>query len=218
MDSLIIEYENTLIGKLDHVDPCNFYSSEAKDLNQVKALACIQYAIEDILLWDVDEAIKKFDSYMLNLMKLDKMISYIQFPIEVPYGDPLYILSLIYPDKIKLTHQDLVQKTFINVIENEGKQFPREYFVGGAGFQRFCYCLKYIIENKKSFSSIEEIYDYLDSAEGKEFLDKYRLKTPAYQFYINTFDALHYITRDNDNSDFWYNFKTFQQKFRKVQA
>lgn len=107
-------------------------------------------------------------------------------------------------------------KTYKAVLNStDNKQFPREYFVGGDGFQRYCFCLKYIIENEKSFSSIEEIYDFFDSSKGKDFLDKFRLKTPAYQFYISIYDAIHNITRDNKLGDFWYYYKTFENACKK---
>ena len=99
MDPLIVEYEDTLIDKLQHVDLCNFYEPGSA-INERMALGVIKYVIEDVLRWTPDDAVQKFDSYMIKLMKLNKFVNYIEYPIEVPKGDTRYILSLLYPNKI----------------------------------------------------------------------------------------------------------------------
>ena len=216
MDPLIVEYEDTLIDKLQHVDLCNFYEPGSA-INERMALGVIKYVIEDVLRWTPDDAVQKFDSYMIKLMKLNKFVNYIEYPIEVSKGDTRYILSLLYPNKIELNSQQLVEETYKNVLDNDNsKQFPREYFIGGAGFQRFCICFKYLIENIKPFNNIKSMYDYFNSAEGKRLLGQYRLKVPADQFFININDVLHYITRNESESDFWYAYYTFLLNYPKV--
>ncbi len=218
MDSIYVDYDNSLIGRSPSIESYNFYPAEASKNNQQRALICIRYAIEKILCWDEDKAIKKFDEYMIKKMKLEKIIKYIEFPIEVPYGDPQYILSLLYPHRIKLDQQQLIENVYQNVLAGKGKQFPREYFVGGIGFKRFCFCLKYLIENIKTFSTIEEIYSFFCSSDGKKFLYEYRLKVPADQFFININDVIHYITRESPNSDLYYNYFTFLQSMEKLNS
>ena len=209
MDSLITEYEDTLIGRMPHGDVCNFYGITASNTNEQKAIMCVKYVIEKVLLWDENEAINKFDEYIINLMKLNKIIDYIDYPVEVPHGDPRYILSLLYPRRVRINKVKLIEETYAKVLENKGKQFPREYFVGGLGFQRFCICFKYLLENIKTFDNVEEIYDYFDSPEGKKMLYDYRLKVPADQFFINIFDVIHCVTGNSPHCDLWYFYKTF---------
>lgn len=212
MDSMYIDYDNSLIGRIPYVEAYNFYGADATNSNQQRALSCIRYAIEEILGWDEDEAIKKFDEYIINEMKLIKVIAYIDYPTEVPYGDPKYILSLLYPDKIKMNQGMLIENVYKSVLEGNGKQFPREYFIGGIGFKRFCFCVKYLLENYKIFSDLESIYDFFNSAEGKKFLYDYRLKVPADQFSINIIDVIHYITKDEPNSDLYYTYYLYKNE------
>lgn len=216
MDAMFIDYDDSLIGRIPYVDAYNFYGPDAGGANQTKALSCIRYAIENILHWDEDMAVKKFDDYVIRIMKLTKMIAYIDFPPEVPYGDCRYILSLLYPDRVKINHEKLIEETYKSVLERDGKQFPREYFAGGAGFKRFCYCVKFLLENYKPFNQIEEIYEFFDSPQGKKYLCEYRLKVPADQFAINMLDVIHCITQNQPDSDLYFSYIVWKKDFETL--
>ena len=230
MDSAFIDYDDSLIGRIPYIDACNFYGSGSGGVNERKALSCIRYVLEEILRWTPEDAIGKFDEYMIHIMKLDKILEYINFPIEVPYGNPRYILSLLYPSKIYIDQKKLVEETFQSVLEasrkspyNEGKaagnrlkQFPREYFAGGEGFKRFCYCIKYLIENYKPMTSVEEIYTFFDSPKGKKMLYDFRLKVPADQFSIDMLSVIRYITSDEPDSDLLFAYFTFEKELSSL--
>ena len=57
MDTVFIDYDDTLIGRIDMVDNCNFYSISPGGANEMKAVSCIRYALEKILGWSEDEVI-----------------------------------------------------------------------------------------------------------------------------------------------------------------
>ena len=213
MDAMAIEYDNSLIGRIPYVDAYNFYGPEAGGANQAKALGCIRYAVEEVLQWDEETAVKKFDEYMIKEMKLYKLMSYIDFPTEVPFGNARYVLSLLYPDRIRMSQEKLIEDIYRGVLDGNGKQFPREYFAGGIGFKRFCYCIKFLLENYMPFSCVEDIYTYFDSPIGKKFLYKYRLKVPADQFAINMLDVIRYITKDEPDSDLVYHYIQWKREF-----
>lgn len=234
MDSAFVDYDDSLIGRIPYIDAYNFYGPNPGGPNERKAISCIRYVLEDVLCWTPEESVRKFDDYIIREMKLEKIITYINFPVEVPFGNPRYILSLLYPDKIYVDQQKLVEETFCSVLEAsrknpiaEGKsdgerlkQFPREYFAGGDGFKRFCYCIKYLIENYKPMSSIEEIYSFFDSPKGKKMLYDFRLKVPADQFSIDMLSVIRYITRYEPDSDLFFSFFTFQKElssFKKAE-
>ena len=140
-------------------------------------------------------------------------MSYIDFPAEVPFADPRYILSLLYPHRVRMNQEKLIEDIYKEVLAGNGKQFPREYFAGGLGFKRFCFCIKFLLENYKPFTDLEEIYDFFDSAIGKKFLYDYRLKVPADQFSINMLDVVKYITQDEPNCELIYNYILFKRAF-----
>lgn len=216
MDYLYVDYDNSLIGRTPEIEAYHFYGAEAALANEKRALRCIRYALEEILQWDADKAIKQFDRYIIKIMKLEKLLTYISFPPEVPFGDPRYILSLLYPDKIRMNQQDLIEEVYERVLKGDGKQFPREYFVGGIGFRRFCFCLKYLLENKKTFTTVEEIYEFFNSAAGKKFLYEYRLKVPADQFAISMTDVIYAITKTEPYSALLYHYYRFQNNLSQL--
>lgn len=211
---MLYDYEMSLINntKLGTTD---FYEKSIKYSNQNKALACIRYAIEDILMWSVEDAKKNFDRYMIKIMKLDDVINYIQWPDEVLKGDPKYILSLLYPKEVKVNMQKKTEELLKEVLNSSHKQLPREFFTGINGFYRYCACLKYIINNYKWFETAEEVYHFFYTSEGDAFLEKYKLKTPGIQLDINIFDCLHILLKGKENNDLFYSYYSFLSKFNE---
>ena len=219
MDTLFMEYEYTLIGRADNIKPYNFYGAASVAANQRRALSCVKYAIERVLQWTPEEAVQKFDRYMIQVMKLDKIVDHIKYPDEIEDGDPRYILSLIYPEKVKIKENDLVINTFKRVITT-GCQFPREYFSGLEGFHRYCICLKYLLYQYHPVSSTPEIYEFLDSAAGKALLFDLRLKIPGEMMNIDLYDCVRNICPP-DGADFYcslYKFKRQMKEKRQKEA
>jgi hypothetical protein len=222
--------DDVLIGRASAVDTSHFYGVAAGGANEAKALGCIRYIIEKVLHWSPEEAIRKFDAYIIRITKLESLISKIQYPVEVPAGNPKYILSLLYPSLVHIDQRTLVEQTFAEVLEagrrnpsgeekEDGKslkQFPRDYFSGGEGFTRFCHCIVYLIDNIKPMDSVEEIYRFFDSPDGKKMLYNYRLKVPADQFSINMLDVIRSITSEEPDSELFYSFFTFQKEIENL--
>lgn len=113
MDTLYTDYENFLIGNSKDVGKHNFYGAAPGGANQQRALSLLHYALEEVLEWDEEESIKKFDKYMIKALKLERVVDYIKYPAEVPDRDPRYILSLLYPDRIKLNYTQMVMELYL---------------------------------------------------------------------------------------------------------
>ena len=211
MICLYIAYEDYLIGRTPALSSYYFYGSEPGGANEKVAIQLIRYAIEKLLNWTVDTTVKRFDEYMIRQLKLERIILYIDYPTEVKKGSIEYILSLLYPAKMHLSQRILAERIYRSVLEDE-EQFPREYFSGTSGFQRFCHCFRYLIEHYKVFYTIEEAYRFFTTIEGKNFLALYRLKVPAEQLGINILDALYEISKDNEHSQLYYCYYSFMEK------
>lgn len=219
--TIFVDYDDSLIGRNNSFYTDDFYSVTPGGINQQKALQVIRYALEDILEWDEKTILTKFDKYIIRIMNLEKVVRYIDYPVEVESGDPKYILACLYPGRLKLSEEKLVTETYKKVLregaDGEAKtQFPREYFGGGLGFRRFCICLKYLIENATKLKTIPEIYSFFDSPKGKKYLYDFRLKVPAEQFAISMPDVIHYITKDEDNSDLFYYRYLYDKELKRV--
>lgn len=213
MNALLLDYEYVLIGKNKNISPFNFYGAAPGGANEKKALQCIKYALEELLGWDIQKSREQFDAYMIHLLKLERLVEYVVFPPEIEFGDPRYILSLIYPTEIRLNQKQLIEEMYQRVIDGVG-QFPREYFLGQKGFYRFCVCLCYLISNYKPFSDIEELFDFFSTSEGRQFLDDYRLKTPLEHLNIDLLKCLETITSDNEDSGLYYAYYKFKTQWK----
>lgn len=214
MDTLFMDYENSLIGASKDIGIYNFYGAEAGGANQQRAVTCIRYVLENVLQWTVEESIQKFDSYMITLMKLERVVDFIRYPDEVRDRDPRYILSLVYPERVHLNLETMVLEIYKDVLAHEA-QFPREYFAGANGFYRYCICLQYLIMHYHPITSLDELYGFITSQEGKRFLMEYRLKVPAEQLEINPLDCLYELTKDNKLSTLYYCFYSFHEQLEK---
>lgn len=217
-DTMYVDYDDSLIGRIPVVDSYNFYSTEdAKIANEKKALQCFRYAIEDVLEWTPEVAARKFDNYMIDIMNLRRLITYIDFPVEIIEDlCPKVILSKLYPDVVHVSAQSLIKNTFESVLKRDDRHFPRDYFSGARGYRRFAFCLKYLIENYLPISTVEGLYDFFDSQSGKKFLYSYKLKVPAEQFSLSIPEVIHYITRYEPHSDLIYAFYVFNKNYKKV--
>ena len=211
-----MDYENLLVGINKDIGLYNFYGAVPGGANQQRAVACIKYALEQVLGWDMEESVKKFDDYMIHVLKLERVVDFIRFPDEVPPRDPRYILSLCYPERVHINLHQLVIETYQAVLDKDA-QFPREYFTGANGFYRYCICLQYLIENYHPVSCLDELYGFITSAEGRRFLMQYRLKVPAEQLEINPLDCLYQLTKDEPLASLFYHFYRFQSLMKSFQ-
>lgn len=208
MNSLFIDYENSLIGRTKEINSYHFFGIDAGGTNQQQAITCIRYAFEQIMEMSPEEVIRRMDSYLIHELKLDKVLRYINWPSEVEPGNIKYLLSLLYPDIVKLNQQKLIEDIYQGVLQGTN-QFPRDFFTGSTGMYRYCACLQYLIQNYKSFYDIDEMYDFLLSSGGRTFLNKYRLLVPAKQIELNLIDCIHLLTSDCEYSDLYYYYYSF---------
>lgn len=208
MSELFNAYDAYLIGRKNGIGNYHFFGDSPGGSNEKMALSCIRYAIEYLLRWNGEMAIKKFDRITIERLKLGKMVSYIDYPIYVLPGDPKYILSKLYPERVQIHPEKCVEEIYQKVLE-EGIQFPREFFTGEDGFKRFSICLSYLIRNYKVFHSLEEIYRFFSSSDGSQFLSVYRLKSPAFQLGINPIDVIYELTKEEDDSRLYYCYYCF---------
>lgn len=216
IDDIIGEYDDLLIGRRKAFSRDLFYGAEPGGYNEKMALECIRYAIESLLRWDADTAVQKFDSYIIKSLKLDTVLRYIDFPPDLDFGNAKYILSRLYPDRVKLNMQTLTITTLTDILAGKRAQFPRDYFIGPEGFVRYCYCIKHLIEIYVPFNSIPDIYEYFLQPSGNAFLAASKLKIPTYQYKLNVFDAIHRITQKEPDSDLYYYYYSFLKEYNKI--
>lgn len=216
MEELIWEYENMLIGNLSEISIDCFIGIDPGGQNERLAIECIRYVLERIMDWNTDTAIQRFDSYIIHILKLDGLLRYIDFPPDFEYGSPKYILSLLYPNKIKFNQRELVMNTYNEVLDGTRNQFPRDYFLGRDGFKRYCYCMKFVLEICKPFTDVSEVYEYFSSPKGNTLLSEYKLRIPTYQYSLDPIQAIHEITKDKPDGELFYLLYQFNKEYSEI--
>lgn len=195
------DYDDMLIGNKKRIT--TFYNQEPGGGNELIALQIIRYAIEKVLAWTPEEAVKKFDFYMIKKMQLEKIITYIHYPIEMQEEEPTYILSRLYPNLIKISPKQLIEYQY-EIVLFQHKQFPRDYFIGTEGFYRYCVCTRYLFYNYKKIKNLEEMYQFALSPEGRRFFSAHRLLSPAIQLDINMADVIYEITKQKPKAKLYH--------------
>lgn len=213
MDTLFSNYDNVLIQR-EEFDPSNFYGSEASGANQQRALSCIRYAIKNILEWTEEDALIKFDEYMIKLMKLDNLFKYINWPPDIEIGDAQYILSLLYPHVYQISLQKRTEDACKRALESK-RYFPKDYFSGEYGFFRFCTCFRYVIMHYHPVSSLQELYELMLSKKGNKLLTDYRLNVPFKELGLSITKCIYTITPNEEHSEFYFSYYSFIEEMKK---
>lgn len=217
MKELKLEYLEVLMGNKDALSTYHFIGAAPGGTNQKKALECFRFIIEDLLEWDISEAMQKFDGYIIHLMKLERLADYIVYPPEVAPRDGRYILALLYPKEIRLNEKTMIEELYQSILDGK-TQFPREYFLGQKGFYRFCICLCYLISNYRPFDDLESLYRFLASPEGRAWLDDYRLRVPMEHLGIDLLKCVYELTKEETHSRLYYCYYQFQTAYHNNES
>lgn len=187
---VIYEYEQALLGKKKNIDGDVFrYSSYG---NELLALDVFKYAIENIMHWTPDEAYNGLNGKVIDLLRLRHLVKFVSFPPEFdPDKDFYYIVSKIYPDKIKINIKKRTLIMYQQILSGKIKKFPKRFVEGRDGEMRAIFCLKYAIRNYGTFESTEDLYRAFSDSAGIEFLKKVKLYLPCTTLFDYPIDFLH---------------------------
>lgn len=215
MSILLSNYESSLIGRTDDIAFTYFSGMPPGGETEQKVLEVFHFAFEQILGWEEADVITRLNMYYIRKMKLYKLLQYIEYPIDIRKNNTKFILSLMYPDKVRIPLHERTEVIFERVIDT-GCQFPKEYFSGIEGFYRYCSCFKLFFTHYYPLDNIEQMYSVCFSSLGKEILSDYRLLVPAKQFQINILDVIHACTEDAANAEYYYHYYHFLQQYAKT--
>lgn len=216
MSILLSTYENTLIGRTDDISISYFSGMPPGGETEREVLEVFHYAFEELLGWEPGEVINKLDMYYIKKMKLVKLLQYIDYPIDIRKNNTKYILSLMYPNRVKIPPHERAEVIYKRVVET-GCQFPKEYFSGMEGFYRYCSCFKMFFNLYYPVDSIKQIYSICFSQFGKKLLTDFRLLVPSKQFQICILNVIHECTEGADGAEFYYHYYRFLQNLNKTE-
>lgn len=229
--ALILEYEEILCGKRRQFS--TYYFGENKDRNNAVAVEIFRYLIVNILGWDPETAEQKVNFELLKQYKLDKYLSYINFTNE-PNGkvrfyttkndgevhkrmvrsDIQILLKYVFGDRYKVNERSIIIETYMELLNGDLKKFPKHFFdVVNDGKLKVAICLQHAISLQNDFESIEDVYRLFGDRNILKWLDKWKLRDIAEQFYESPIDFLHDALPESEKDDIFYDYykKQYQE-------
>lgn len=215
LKNLQLEYDQLYVNK--HQNYSGFFFKFGAEQNEYMVLGLIKYVIEYYLKWSPAQARDLLDEKTLKQMKLHILFKFIRFPKEITLVNRIkYLLSKIYPTAIRISKRDLVNEIYKSVLADNGKKYPKDFFLDTDGRLRACICLQYMISNFMVCKNIEELYETFAGSKVNNLLKKYKLNTVCSSFFDSPVEFLHRSLPDNQKDEFLYNFFTFKIKYNEV--
>lgn len=215
IQSIIAEYEDTLIGKRKSISP--FYFSYGETGNMKLALQVMKYAFETYLQWSPQDLQACLTYEVLERLHLKSLLRYVVFPPELDVSQDLfYIAWLLYPETLHFDQKDLILRVYQKLLEGRQQKFPKEFFTGSDGLTRSQVCLRYMIEQYLTFSSIKDMYAFFAAEACHKVLRKYKLLVVCRDLYDTPVDYLHASLARGQQDEFWYRYYDFQLQRRRL--
>lgn len=216
-NTIIAEYEDILMGKEKEFSQGYFGFKSAQ--NEVIALKVYKYVFEVLLRWEPNAIAKGINMELLKKLKLDKLLPYIEFPLELDKTKDLYYIAhRMYPDKVKLSQKDLVINVYKKVLKGEMIKFHKEFFFGSIGRIRAAFCLQYMIMHYVEYDGLEDLYaKFSDIKYINSILRKHKLYQACTILYEKPIDFLHEALPDIERNELFYNYYSFLSDFKDTQ-
>ncbi|WP_024859137.1 hypothetical protein [Ruminococcus albus] len=222
--AIILEYEEILVEKRRQAS--TYYFGDNADRNNSIAVEIFRYLIENILGWDSETAEQRLDLEILKNYKVDKYLSYINFYNE-PNGkarfytseengeahkkmvksDIQVLLKYVFGPRYHLDEREMIIVTYNDLLNGVIKKFPKHFFdVINDGKLKVAICLQHAITQQQNFENIEDVYRLFGDRNILKWLDKWKLRDIAEQFYDSPIDFLHDALPETEKDEVFYNY------------
>ena len=207
---VLYEYESILLGKKTAFS--GYFFQEDADKNEQKALYVIKFALRYYLNWNKAQICQYLDWKIINCMKLESLMKYIQFPPEMSARDDIFIVKgKLFPDEVPLNEKEITLKVYKRVLEKDLYKFPKEYLSGDrVGMYRAVVGFQHMLTLIPPFESIADMYKYFASSKGPKLLKKYRLNISCVSMFDHPIDFLHEALPKSQKDEFWYKYYKFK--------
>lgn len=197
-ESIIYEYQKFLLGNRS-VSYSGFFELPPRAAENA-AIIVLRYVVEKLLRWSPEEMLYNFNKQVIKTFKLSRFIGFIPLPPEIQSTDYFYYAHLLYPRKIQIDERELAIMTYNRVLGHFQMKFPKSFFDDVKGRNRAIICLNYVLSNKVSFDSIEDMYETFAGEKGKEILKTYKLEHVQRRLWPSAIEYLHDSLADEDKS------------------
>lgn len=211
-ESALRKYEDYLLGKTtfslkgpDDIEKEPVYDgSDSEEMKMERkrkialakekdALEIVRYAVTKILGWTPQEAMESVNADIINQLKLDKIIAYIQFPKNLSRKrDFTWVIHKAFPRETRYDVAEQILQLYERVKTGNQKRFPKRAFDGEDGSLKLAILLKDYISKNLPARNVTELYDFFGNC-GKANIKMHEAKLYyAYrELYETPLDYLH---------------------------
>ncbi len=195
----VYEYERILMGRQQKFWVA-FKGEIGGRSNQKEFGAIWRYALETILGWSPQEAVKYLDSDKVKQMKLDTTLYAIDYNSQKHFiGDFKKAIQYAFPEVKIYDFQTETLDEYKKVAkkdewknDSEPYRFHKKFFSDSEGLDRARYILRWVIQNYYSDESAEDLYRlFYDPDWARKFIAQNHLELPVKLLYSK--DAYEYF-------------------------
>lgn len=208
---LYAEYDAIMIGKRKGFS--DIYLRRENATSMKYALAIMRYAFEKYLQWGPDVVKAQINKEIMELMHLDLLMKYIQYPVEYDKTKDYFYLALLMYGGVNEAIRNRTIHIYEKIIAGELSKYPKDYFVGNDGIVRAGICLQYMITNYVSYKNMNDLYHIFSTEEGYKLLSKYKLLHICRETFDTPVDFLHFVLPAKLKNPFYLNY--YRYKFMK---
>ncbi|MBP3784572.1 MAG: hypothetical protein J6I68_15105 [Butyrivibrio sp.] len=207
----IFEYEELLMGQRTRFE-ASFKGTPAENKKEVGHIW--RYAIEELLGWTAEEALKNLDSNIVKALMLNTTFAGLGYEPKKTYiSDYRFILQYAFPESIKY---DFVAETIaeyehvagLGMWQNDPEKYKyaKNFFSDENGISRGNILLRHIVNLYLGDMSLKEKYMFFsqDSAKAKKWIRNHYLDAPL-KTYSSPLDYFHNALPPGERSDLLYN-------------
>jgi len=183
------EYDDVLMGRR------KTFSSAlmAKEQGPHMCAELLRNIFSIYLHWSPVDVREKLTPEAVRRLKISPLIKRIPCPPEVDASKELYYVAwYLYPETRNIEEPELIIKLYTDILENKVKKFPGGYFDGNDGYLRaHILFLTMVREYLPPFESLDALYHFFASPEGKNCIIRYKLVVPLRELYGSALAFLH---------------------------
>lgn len=192
------EYDEVLMGKRKTYSAACMNKSQGPNI----CAEMLRYIFPYYLKWTPEQVRDCLTHAVIKAMKLEPLINRIPSPPEINRDKELYFVAwYLYPKTCNVSKSELIIKVYMDVIEGRISKFPKSYFDGNDGYVRARLLLLIMIREFLSFESVEQMYAFFSSDEGRRAINKYKLTVPLRELYSSPLDYLHDSLAEGQKDD-----------------
>lgn len=173
-----------------------------------KAIEVLIFFFMGYMKWTLEEAKDHFSDSIVRTFKLHDVIRYLAYPEDVRTPDKnkvvsdatlLYILSKVFPDKIKFDKRAAIIELWDDIRAGKESKFNGNFFDGEEGAQRRFILFEEFIRRYIS-TDTEGLYKaFADSAKINSKMDEVSLRSIIGNYYCRPLDMLHEYLERSEN-------------------